>query len=186
MPRPAPKPFAQLAGALFCFALLAWAWSYLPSTFHVESRAGKLFLIYSDGPIPRFDSSHPDFRGFDDMIGSMRGQAARDRQWNGLGFELILGEWPKLLPDSGGGADLTPYAVAVVPYWAIVGVAFLLLAASLWRLRRVRALERAGHCTACGYDLRFSRDRCPECGSVVAEPERPAVQAGDGLSHSSR
>ena len=167
MPRPAPKPFAQLAAVVFAFALLAWGWSYLPSTFHVESRGGKLYLIYSDGPIASFDSSTSDFHGYELMIGAMRGQAAKDHQWHGLGFELIAGEWPRFLPDSGGGAVMLPYVVLIVPYWAVVGLAGLLLIAALWRVRRVRKLEHAGCCTACGYDLRFSRDRCPECGSVV-------------------
>jgi hypothetical protein len=167
MARPAPKPFAQLAAVLFILALLAWGWSYLPSSFHTESRGGQIFLIYSDGAIASFDSSTPDFHGYESMVDAMRGQASKDRQWHGLGFELIAGEWPKFLPDSGGGAVMLPYVVLIVPYWSVVGVAGLLLIAALWRVRRVRKLEHAGCCTACGYDLRFSRDRCPECGSMV-------------------
>lgn len=40
-----------------------------------------------------------------------------------------------------------------------------------WLAARLRARRRRqrGHCLACGYDLRASKDRCPECGSPIAE-----------------
>jgi hypothetical protein len=52
-----------------------------------------------------------------------------------------------------------------IPYW----LAGLLTALpSLWTLRR-RWLKRSSAgicCTTCGYDLRATPDRCPECGAV--------------------
>ena len=52
-----------------------------------------------------------------------------------------------------------------VPYW-------LLLLASLTTpmVRTVRGIRRRarGLCRACGYDLRATRERCPECGAASA------------------
>jgi hypothetical protein len=59
----------------------------------------------------------------------------------------------------------THWAVSV-PYWFL---ALLFAALPAWRCvgwvsRRSR--RRAGHCLACGYDLRASAERCPECGTL--------------------
>jgi hypothetical protein len=55
-----------------------------------------------------------------------------------------------------------------VPHWLL---AALLLVAPLGRLRgtlRSRRRRRAGLCARCGYDLRATPDRCPECGTEAA------------------
>jgi hypothetical protein len=55
----------------------------------------------------------------------------------------------------------------VMPHWLPTLATAVLPAAWLWMRRRTRrrlALSAAGHCPQCGYDLRASTDRCPECG----------------------
>ena len=170
MPRPAPRSIAQLAVACCLLALLAWGWSYLPSHFHTESRRGQLFLIYTDGSIGKFDSSSPDFNGFDAMVSGLVGQAPRNRQWQGLGVAAFIGEWPKFIPESNGGAVMVSYVAVVLPYWSIVIATALVALIAIWRHRRAKRREFHGSCLSCGYDLRFSRDRCPECGSLIPEP----------------
>jgi hypothetical protein len=57
----------------------------------------------------------------------------------------------------------------IVPYWAPAAGAWaaMIPLAVLHRLRR-RRLARAGRCIRCGYDLRASPGRCPECGASAA------------------
>lgn len=68
----------------------------------------------------------------------------------------------------------------VIPTWFVAGCTLIL--PGLWMLMmRRRTLTRrrlaAGLCATCGYDLRASRERCPECGAVPADssPVRAAT-----------
>ena len=64
---------------------------------------------------------------------------------------------------------------AIVPHWAI---AVPLLLWSAWRMfgpaaERQRRL-RKGQCVTCGYDLRASEVRCPECGTEMMTTKLPS------------
>jgi hypothetical protein len=54
-------------------------------------------------------------------------------------------------------------------------VGVVVLVGTILRLFRRRAARRAGLCRRCGYDLRASEGRCPECGTEFAP--RPAASA---------
>lgn len=59
-----------------------------------------------------------------------------------------------------------------LPYWALAVATSLIpmLWLILYARRCARARRRsAGICLSCGYDLRATPGRCPECGAVPAE-----------------
>jgi hypothetical protein len=80
------------------------------------------------------------------------------------------------------GAPLT-MTVLAAPMWALMLVTALAPAAGVVRLLRRRRRRHRGMCPSCGYDLRASPERCPECGEVVRNPrdleprDHPAGQA---------
>ena len=77
-----------------------------------------------------------------------------------LGFRVgNLAQGTPSKPGWGGGV--------VVPLWFPLAV---FAAGPLWRWRRRRRLDRRRLlrlCPACGYDLRASPERCPECGTAA-------------------
>lgn len=87
-----------------------------------------------------------------------------DRRWDGLGLTLIARGvvWTDVQTD---------YRAALVPFWWLAVTAAVLPGAHLFVLRRGMTrlrLSRTGLCTSCGYDLRATPDRCPECGVAPA------------------
>jgi hypothetical protein len=52
------------------------------------------------------------------------------------------------------------------PSWQVFLVTTMLPAAWWFRRRRRFRVERAGLCASCGYDLRATPERCPECGTI--------------------
>ena len=67
----------------------------------------------------------------------------------------------------------------VVPYWMDILTAALPLAGAAVRAALRSRKRRAGLCAACGYDLRATPGRCPECGAeprlrgAAAQPPPP-------------
>jgi len=62
-----------------------------------------------------------------------------------------------------------------LPYWLITPSLVLLPAFAASRLAKRRRRSLHGLCVVCGYDLRASPGRCPECGMVVGTAARPAA-----------
>jgi hypothetical protein len=76
--------------------------------------------------------------------------------------------------DVGIFADIEKLDVGV-PHWFM---AILLAIAPAMRLRAAAQhcrRDRTGRCPACGYDLRATPDRCPECGRGAEPDSAPSI-----------
>lgn len=71
------------------------------------------------------------------------------------------------------GVAAVPYVNIEAPFWMPATITAFLPAiwttalVSRWQQRR--HLERSGLCPRCGYDLRASPERCPECGTGTVQ-----------------
>jgi hypothetical protein len=61
---------------------------------------------------------------------------------------------------------------AMFPIWLVLLLPLAVFVRSLVRLRRIM---EPGKCLSCGYDLRATPDRCPECGVLVSRGDTAAV-----------
>jgi hypothetical protein len=92
-------------------------------------------------------------------------------RWQRLGFNAYRGG-DDHLGRSRNLSERNRYGGVRVPQWFVVlltGPPALLLLRWLGAMRRRRRIRR-GLCGRCAYDLRATRDRCPECGEPVAAP----------------
>jgi hypothetical protein len=66
----------------------------------------------------------------------------------------------------GGNLASYPFRVIWFPHWFLALLFAVLPALRLRSILRTRRLNRVGVCERCGYDLRATPARCPECGHV--------------------
>jgi hypothetical protein len=80
-----------------------------------------------------------------------------------LGFGFAIGRTIQV-------PTTTTYTGFAIPYWFIILALLIAPITSLRRRLRLRRRQRQGLCLRCGYDLRATAHRCPECGSRKDAP----------------
>jgi len=89
----------------------------------------------------------------------------------GLDVSRLVSRWGESTPTGGFRSaydDETIGLVIRIPYWMLL--VSCLIPAMWWSIRKTRTIRRVrqaaarGCCARCGYDLRASTGRCPECG----------------------
>jgi hypothetical protein len=68
---------------------------------------------------------------------------------------------------AGHGSVPMEVRTVLVPYWIPAMVTAVLPARAAAKLAVRRRRRRLNRCTRCGYDLRASEGRCPECGTEI-------------------
>ena len=132
-----------------------------------DLRRHQLLLFHFTGKLQVRDPSHvsdlPEPPGWWHTMGSPR--RARVTNNGGLAERIGLGYWrinPTFSPPVAIFVVGVPYALLVVVF------AILPAHAVVRRVRRRQADRRVGFCQRCGYDLRETPERCPECGTIPA------------------
>jgi hypothetical protein len=116
-----------------------------------DKRVNELIFTIPPPPARSWEAADPEYPDF------LYGDAAA-----GLaGFA-----WSRY--DTGGGWLSVRGWGVIVPMWLPALLLTLPTAVTVRSRRRRKANARAGLCPQCGYDLRATPTRCPECGHVPA------------------
>ena len=88
-----------------------------------------------------------------------------------LGLKTTPTSVPRQWKSGGYGSERVPARCIYLPYCFLTALFGTLPVWTAGRWLRSRVRHRPGYCENCGYDLRATPDRCPECGTIpTAQP----------------
>jgi hypothetical protein len=116
---------------------------------------------------------------------------ASSRHWGRQSLKVVLRQWPPFqqaefasggeAPTINGTSEFFGERVHIwgVPHWFPACLLMLPLMWIVYSYFRTRAERRIaqGLCGNCGYDMRASPDRCPECGTVKSAVTASTIPA---------
>jgi len=139
----------------------SWEWVSHYRTRFIAISGGRVLLQVNHGA-----SAAQEFMAVDhySYVKQANETAGVGRPWRYGGFWI---ENLSFAPSAARSAWL-PYTDYVVPLYAVVLVSLILPGMAVRRVLRERKRKRVGLCPTCGYDLRASPQRCPECGAIAS------------------
>jgi hypothetical protein len=115
-------------------------------------------------------------------VGRFQPQSAERQVRRRLELNAPVRTFGSVYADAQPSYSSVPIRAYAAPLWALTLLATLpscvILAIAL-RRKRTALRQAAGACVKCGYDLRATPHRCPECGSVPQPPHNPPTQSPD-------
>jgi hypothetical protein len=171
-----------------------WNWrsatALTTHTLFAQVVNGRLYASYSVTTVPMSPPNDPSSRQLIALARDQRRFFVDDRWWPTVTEPLRPAPKTQVAAASFTGARMTHWHGVTLlgeemdepmmhlwhrglrtPIWPILALAAVAPILAMWRLglrwRRQRRLRMTGHCPACGYDLRATPQRCPECGRDV-------------------
>jgi hypothetical protein len=157
--------FAAAVSLVLCVATSAW-WVRSRWVSEIIGRVGESKVVVVDSRGGSLDLSVTRADPENEKPGPRPYYVWHTHATNGSSGGVMLGGKSVWL---WGHVSMSGFGWVVVPHWLLVlatlpGAWLALVRLRRWTLARVR--RNYGHCPACGYDLRATPERCPECGSV--------------------
>lgn len=170
-----------LSVALLAVVVVDWVHSLNNSETIIRVQGGKIFAIDNfNGEVafwigtmsdPEPDGWHHEHwplanaKMTKDL--GVRNRAGTELWFAGFGY-TTRHRFPTTVEQSIDPARVRGYRGVVVPSWFLTIVFTVIPAVTMVKLIRSFRRQRVGLCAVCGYDLRASPDRCPECGTAAA------------------
>jgi hypothetical protein len=146
---------------------------HVSETYHHEPVSARMSVSQGETSLEVLDRISSEY---EDRLGDGVNRGPENGRW-GFSFneedEYYLGLWSRK-PRGIRSPDYHRWWIGL-PLWLLSTIAMVLPACWLLAQHRRRGKVAESLCAYCGYDLRASPERCPECG---AETNKPAPDAG--------